>query len=277
MPLRMVIGDGMSEIPLILVPDADEPDGAEIYVDGTIASRPYRFLLDTGAAKTSLLTDDYLAGFAAIDTHHSSGVFAPSREDLITVPSIEVGAISKQNITVVRSSAQSARQISLIGMDVLKDYRLHFRFDQNRVLVDEDVQPDYPLQALTMDQRFHPYVDVQFEGVCGQAVWDTGASITIVDLTFAKDHPALFEEVGQSTGTDSTGVQMQTPLLRVAASRIGDCEFAPFKAAAVDLSAANATIEIPMNLILGYTALRQANWYFDFPRRQWAIARCLTL
>ncbi len=265
----------MSEIPLILVPDADDPDGAELHVDGAIGNEAYRFLFDTGAAKTSVHTDDYLAGFAAIDTHRSSGVFAPSSEDLITVPSITVGAISKRDFTLVRSSAQSGRPISLIGMDLLKDYRLHFVFDQKRVLVDEDVQPDYPLQTLTMDQRFHPYVEVQFDGAAGQAVWDTGASITIVDLTFAQNHPALFEEIGQSMGTDSTGAQMQTPLVRVAVSQIGGCEFAAHKAAVVDLSAANAALAIPMNLIIGYPLYHQANWYFDFPHRKWAISKKL--
>ena len=30
-----------------------------------------------------------------------------------------------------------------------------------------------------------------------------------------------------------------------------------------------------MDLILGYNTLSQANWLFDFPRRQWAITQRL--
>jgi hypothetical protein len=37
----------------------------------------------------------------------------------------------------------------------------------------------------------------------------------------------------------------------------------------------NASIEIPMDLILGYSTLRKANWVFDFPRKQWAISKSL--
>jgi len=43
----------------------------------------------------------------------------------------------------------------------------------------------------------------------------------------------------------------------------------------VDLSRANATLDLPMDLILGYTTLRQANWLFDFPAKRWAITRRL--
>jgi hypothetical protein len=39
-------------MPLIIEPDLDDPDCAEVLVDGTVAGRPYRFLLDTGAART---------------------------------------------------------------------------------------------------------------------------------------------------------------------------------------------------------------------------------
>jgi hypothetical protein len=45
--------------------------------------------------------------------------------------------------------------------------------------------------------------------------------------------------------------------------------------AGVDLSRVNATIAVPMDLVLGYTTLRHANWWFDFPRRRWAVTRLL--
>ncbi len=39
----------------------------------------------------------------------------------------------------------------------------------------------------------------------------------------------------------------------------------------VDLSAANATLDRPMDLILGYPTWSQADWLFDFPARMWAV------
>ncbi len=267
----------MGAFSLIIKPDADEAEAAEIYVDGRIGGRAYRFLLDTGAGKSSVVADDYTSTFESVEQHHSSGVFAKSSEDLITVPRIQVGPIARENFTLVRAVAGGQRRGNLIGMDLLKDFRLHFFFDQNRVSVDEDEAVEGVVQDLLLDDRFHPYVEVQFAGANAKAVWDTGASLTIVDLAFVKKHPGAFQEVGQSTGTDATGAQMETPMFVMAATTIGGCEFPPHRAAGVDLSAVNATLDVPMDMILGYSTLRQANWLFDFPRRKWAITKRLSV
>jgi len=62
-----------------------------------------------------------------------------------------------------------------------------------------------------------------------------------------------------------------TPLLQMAAPVIGQRSFASHQVVAADLSRANSTAEIPMDLVLGYPTLRQADWLFDFPSRRWAL------
>jgi hypothetical protein len=52
----------MGRLPLIVEPDPDGPGFASVYVDGTVAGRVYRFLLDTGAARSRLA-----AAFVDID------------------------------------------------------------------------------------------------------------------------------------------------------------------------------------------------------------------
>jgi hypothetical protein len=163
-------------------------------------------------------------------------------------------------------------------MDLLKDFCCHFCFSENRVSIDlkYDVEGGGALQELFLDKKFHPYVDVRFGGSTARAVWDTGAGMTIVDSAFMNEHPNLFQAGGRSTGTDSTGARLETPMFMMAATSIGDRSFPPQRIAAVDLSHVNSTIEVPMDLILGYSTLRQANWWFDFPRRKWAILEALT-
>ncbi len=262
----------MSEIPLIITPDADEPETAQIYVDGRIGSRAYRFLLDTGAARSRVVADQYTATFPSSEKHDSSGVFAKSSEDLIVVPSLELGTIAKPNFPIVRMAQPDSPVGSLIGMDFLKDHRCYFRFDRNRLLVNADAEADYPDQDLLLDPKFHPYVDVQIGSLTVRAVWDTGASLTVVDLSLIQQNPDSFAEAGASTGTDSSGSVMETPLYVMAEARIGGHAFPPHRVAAVDLSAVNATLDLPMDLILGYNLISRANWIFDFPRRRWAIA-----
>ncbi len=265
----------MGELKLIVKPDEEEGEGAELFVDGLIGGNAFRFLLDTGASRTCILRDDYTAAFPITDQSHSSGVFATHSEDLIIVPSIEVGSISRQNFTVARSEANPHVR-NLIGMDLLKDFCCHFRFDENRVILDPDTAAlDLDLQPLLLDQKSHPYVDVHFGRQAAKAVWDTGASITIADMTFIQQHPEFFQPVGQSTGTDSTGTQVETPMFLTPETIIGSDTFAPVRVAGVDLSPVNAMLEVPMDMILGYTTLSQANWLFDFPRKQWAISKRL--
>lgn len=266
-------GDTVSGFDLIIKPDEEDADVAEVLVDGTIGDKEYRFLLDTGAARTSVIFDDYTSTFDCIEKNNSSGVFAASYEDVIRVPMIKLGPIFKQDFPLVRMEADHPARTILLGMDLLKDFCCHFLFDEKRVVVQDEPASGSPFQELFLDKKFHPYVDVQFGELIARTVWDTGAGITIADMNFIEKYPALFQPIGQSQGTDSTGTNMETPLFMMAPTIIGDHKFPTHKVAGVDLSQVNSTIDVPMDLILGYTTLRQANWLFDFPGKRWAISK----
>jgi len=267
----------MSGFNLIIKQDEEDVEAAEIFVDGKIGGEKYRFLLDTGAARTTVQFDDYTSTFDCIGKNNSSGVFAKSTDDLITVPYIELGPILEKNFTLARMVEYNPDKRNLIGMDLLKDYCCHFFFDINRVSIDpkEEAKIDGTFQELFLDNKFHPYVNMQFGKLKAKAVWDTGAGITIVNMIFIKKYPNFFQEIGKSIGTDSTGIKMETPMFTMAATVIGNIEFAPHKVAGVDLSHLNSTIEVPMDVILGYNTLNKANWLFDFRHKKWAILKML--
>ena len=271
-----VPGDAMSGFDLIVRRDEEDIEAAEVFVDGRVGARNYRFLLDTGAGRTCVAFDDYTATFDVVGSPGSSGVFARRRsDDLVMAPSIEIGPISKSNVTVVRRAETSAGRSNLIGMDMLEDHCCHFLFDEHRVVVDpaDDAGNHYAFHDLLYDEKFHPYIDVRFGTRTARAVWDTGAGITVVGLGFIDDHPEFFREAGRSSGTDATGHGMETPMFRMASPVIGGQAFPPHMAAGVDLSPVNATITLPMDLIVGYSTLGKANWLFDFPHRRWAVTR----
>ena len=266
----------MGGFALVIQPDEEEPEAAEVLVDGSVGGRRYGFLLDTGAAKSAILSDDYTATFAAVGQHTSSGVFAGGSEDVVIAPTIEVGPIVQRDFPVTRLAQNIPQRRNLIGMDMLKDYRCHFLFDEHRVEIDGDDLPGVTFYDLALDSRFHPYVPVRFGAVTASAVWDTGAGITVVDMGLVARHPALFQPAGQSQGTDATGATVATPMFTMLGAKVGDLELPPLRVAGVDLSGVNATIETPMDLILGYNMLCRANWLVDFPRRRWAMAKRLS-
>ena len=124
---------------------------------------------------------------------------------------------------------------------------------------------------LELGRRGHVYLDVRWPGARGRACWDTGAGATVVDRGFWLAHPDLFEQVGVSAGTEASGDRAETPLLLMAGPVIGGRSFASHKAVAVDLSGVNSAADQPMDLILGYPTIRQADWLFDFPARRWTL------
>src|SRR5215469_14223204 len=63
-------------------------------VDVTIARRPYRLLLDTGAARTQLNGDKYTSALRAIGEHESSASFGSSViEPVVTITDLAIGPL----------------------------------------------------------------------------------------------------------------------------------------------------------------------------------------
>ena len=261
----------MNGFALIIKPDEEEAEAAEILVDGKLGGRNYRFLLDTGAATTRVKCDDYILAFPNVEKRETRGTFSKSNLDLIIVPDIALGPITKENFTLARAPESAPNNI--IGMDLLKDYSLLFDFAKGRVEVDAACPPEGAgaCRELTLGSKSHPYVGVTFGGMSARAVWDTGAGMTVVDSQFVKDNPSLFRELSLSSGTDSAGVTRETPLFAMKAMTIGNTAFPAHKVAALDLSPIKASTDVPMDLILGYNLLHRANWWFDFPNRKWAV------
>jgi hypothetical protein len=257
-------------IPLIIEPDRDDPDCASVLVDGTIAGRPYRFVLDTGTARTKIVADEFTADLPSRAGHSSTGVFAASANPLVTVNDLVVGPLAVPALEVERVEGTRPGARNLLGMDVLRGHCCHFRFSSSSLML-ETSPATRADRALQMDDAGHSYVEVEWPGVTGHACWDSGAGITIVDRTFVLRHADLFEANGESVGTDSTGARAVTRTFDIAGPTIGGTVFARHKVAMVDLSQANAGLARPMDLILGYTTLRQADWLLDFPARRWTL------
>jgi predicted aspartyl protease len=260
------------DIPLIVEPDPEDPAGAEIMVEGAVMGRPRRFLLDTGAARTQVVADDVTAALRPVGQHRSAGVFAAGSSPLVTVQGLTVGPLTVPELDVVRVAASQPGARDLVGMDVLQNWCCYFRFGRASL----SLQPSPARQAgrlLDTDASGHFYVDVTWTGVTARACWDSGASITVVDRALVAAHPGLFQPAGDAAGTDSTGAQARTPVFLAAGMVIGGARFSPHKVAAVDLAGPNRNLDRPMDLILGYPALRQADWLFDFPARRWALTQ----
>jgi len=244
-------------------------------VDGTIAGRPYRFLLDSGAALSQVEADEHIAALPVVRMDTSRGAHAGRTEPVVTLTDVAFGPLRLGALDAKRVEPIPGLIRNLVGMDVLSQHRCHFRL-ASPDLTGSVLELDGPADLaggldLQTSSRGHAYVDVHWPGVTARACWDTGAAGTVVNRDFRLAHPGLFEEVGMSAGTDSTGTRVETPVLLMAGAEIGGRVFSPSTAFSVDLTEANRAIDVPMDLILGYPALRQADWLFDFPAGKWQL------
>jgi Aspartyl protease len=252
----------VTSVPLIIEPDPDVPGCATVRVDAAVDGRTYRFVLDSGAARTGMRSDAWIDALPSDARHESSGVFATMSEDLIVLPSITLGPLIVTDVQVTRTAVGE----SLLGMDVLGAAAIRVDLDRAKLTI-EASGASLPW-TLDRSPRGHPFLDLRWPDATARAVFDTGAGITVVDTSFVRAHPDLFTRAGQTTGTDSTGAEATFDLYEMAAVTIGDRGFAPTRAAVVDLPQVIGRMDVG----LGYPTIRQAVWLFDFPANRWGFA-----
>jgi len=263
----------MSKIKLIIVEDKQDRECAEVNVSAVIEGDEFEFLLDTGAGTSSIRNSEFTLNYPTVKTKQSSGVFSTTQEKVIRIPSVRIGPIRKENVEFTRVERDNWKS-NLIGMNILKDYAFHFDFQYQEADVNpEDAKYIRDCNELYCDDKYHPYMNVELGDSEISAVWDTGAGITIVDAQLILDHPSTFQIISDSEGTDANGNVKQTPTYLMTGMIVDGYVFPPHHVATVDLSVVNTTIVKKMDMILGYSSIRFADWWIDFPAKKWKITK----
>lgn len=257
----------MVVVPLYLEPDLDSPGQMLPFVDVEVGEVIVRALLDSGSARTALMPP------RNVITHprRSAGTsaFGIAGDQQAWQTSIRLGGYVLGPMEI---DAPGTDGRDCIGQDVLSQFRCEYRFADRQLRLNAPAAADVDVY---IGQGRHVYLDTVWPAneTTASAVFDTGASVTVVDAAFVAVHPSLFVPAGISQGTDASGTIADTPMVTMAGPQILGRSFASSMAAVVDLSAANGTVERRMDLILGWPILTQANWIIDHPSRRAALTR----
>lgn len=266
----------MTTVELMIEADPDEPTCATVTVDATVSGMSYRFILDTGAGTTTLVGDELTLALPTVGQLTSAGLFATTTQLRATVLDLRLGQLPARSAEVLVTNGDGDTARNLLGMNILSSYRCEFRFldrPPTLHLSPTTTSATHDEQTLLIGPHGQPFIGITWpDGTTARALWDSGAGITVVDTAFHDEHPRLFTEVGDTTGTDSTGTQMSTPTCTIAEFSAGTLRLAPHVAAIVDLTPTATADEPRTDLILGYPALSQANWMLDFPAHRWAAS-----
>jgi len=261
-------------IPVELRDDPDAPGAAEAYVVATVAGREYPLMLDTGGARTTLALDDLTSTFARVDVDDElgRGALGPASADTgrAVVPSIALGPLEVRDLVVDLAPDGSEAPMTL-GLDLLRGHRLELRLADVLLGIDTDAPADAE-RPLQLSSRSHPQVVVRWGDLEATALFDTGASVTVVDAAFAAEHPDLLEPLPPATSIDAAGNRAETPMARVAACEIGGRRFDGSLAVIVPIRGIQQAGEPGFDLALGVPVIRQADWIIDLARGVWGFA-----
>ena len=261
-------------IPVELRDDPDAPGAAEAYVVATVAGREYRLMLDTGGARTTLALDDLTATFARVDVDDElgRGALGPAWADTgrAVVPSIALGPLEVRDLVVDLAPDGSEAPMTL-GLDLLRGHRLELRLADLLLGIDTDAPADAE-RPLQLSSRSHPQVVVRWGDLEATALFDTGASVTVVDAAFAAEHPDLLEPLPPATSIDAAGNRAETPMARMAGCEIGGRRFDASLGVIVPIRGIQQAGEPGFDLALGVPVIRQADWIIDLARGVWGFA-----
>ena len=261
----------MTDVALRLVPEEDDPRLFLPFASVEINGVEVEALVDSGAGRTQVVDRPGLIRGSAIPD--GVGVFGvPTRAIGRSVVSCRFAGIDVGDVEVDVLGSDVPKQFNLLGQDVLGQFRCQYRLADGVMTVDPP--PPAATRPMHVGTNRHIYLEATWSdgGATASALFDTGASVTVVDARFAGLHQELFIPQGTSTGVDVTGESVEVRMATMRAPSILGEQLAEALVAIVDLSAANRTLDRPMDLVLGWTLLEQADWYIDSPGRR---AACL--
>lgn len=150
-------------MPLVVEPDPDNPGCACVWVDATVDGRSYRFLLDSGAARTQMRSDAWIDVLPSDVRHESSGVFATTSEDIIVLSSIRIGSLIVTDVQAARAAAGE----NLLAMDVLGQAAIRIDLDHAELTIEASGTASTPW-TLDRGPYGHPFLGLEWPGVTGR-------------------------------------------------------------------------------------------------------------
>lgn len=256
----------MIDVSVELVPDPDDPRLALPMVDCEVAGSTVRAVLDSGARRTRLVDHPAIRPMGKEPRDDGTSAFGSTRHEDGGWVSVRFGGQALGTLEVAIAPSALQGHGNLVGQDVLSHFRCEYRLWEGLLRLNGDLPAD--VEPVHLDTGKHLYLDATWGGNRhASAVFDTGASATVVDRQFADDHSALFVPAGESEGMDASGVVFPTPMAMMKGPQILRHRFAESLVAVVDLTVANNGLERRMDMILGWPLIRQATWIFDHTKR----------
>ncbi|MDE2313614.1 MAG: hypothetical protein KGL04_05525 [Elusimicrobia bacterium] len=262
---------------------AADTAGALIVLPCDFGGHETRCVMDSGNATTFIKDDAFSRRFDNEYSGQLTGASGHRVQTAVIYPgSLSAGSIdfgSPQVFRVpVRSGAGSPfidGTEAYIGIDVLYSKRsLELDFGAApRLVADQPPSFSSAENRLQRTPSGHLLVSIGLAGETLPALWDTGTSLTAVDIKYIRNRPGVFAPVGAVNTSDGASVVQKTEIYRVKGLVIGGYRF-DGDVIGMDLSHLSGILQRRgVSVILGGNFITKLNWYLDLRGKTWSVSR----
>jgi predicted aspartyl protease len=246
-----------------------EPGEHLPYVSVIFDGKQKKLLLDTGAKKSSIVTDDWSSQYPVIENdqnHFSQGASGVKVKcELIEINKLEIGNVSISDHQIKRC------QSDIFGLDLIGDTPFEVDYKKGRLnyLLKIDKSSSHKLGRM---KKGHLTVKTKIKDEEYSTILDTGATVTIVDLSYVKKHPSLFKLIKRDDGTDGhSGEEIKSYRYKLSQLFIGDVSLKNISIISFDFPDNMKRGFEGSPIMIGNDILKLATWKFDLKNMLWQM------
>ncbi len=254
----------IESIPLNFV--STKPDAFVTEVQIEVDGKFKLFLLDTGAAGSTVLNDEQTSAYQSLNQVESKGASGiAASADVIQLQKIRLG-----NYTFRKSQIKRTDR-SILGLDLIGERVFEVDF-QHRVL---NILSEFPYRESQLAVRKlatgHFTVPLIIEKTKTDALFDTGADTTVIDSEYIKQNSQLFELVRSEDGYDAHGNKIPSEVYKVRQLESDILKLQDVEMAAFSFGSHMREKMEGCPIILGNNVISKAKWFFDLSSGHWGL------
>ena len=267
---RVAAPSGEGTSPLLMTPTNEVGSGV-LSIPCTLGRVSATCQLDSGAGESLLQDNSNSESYPVVGHGAISGASGqPEKIDEVQLPDVAVGNIdygAQVMARVPQGFGPEGNDPALVGINILSSNLDSLGFDFTSKVLRANAPISGSAFRIARSSEGHLILPVAINGYKGAGLWDTGASITVVDPQFIQEHPENFKLVGHTKIQDIAGNEMPAGVYVVQSVKIGQYDFQGAVAVGIkDQSGIFASLRgkglAPM--IIGYNLITRANWTMDF-------------